>query len=46
VIASTPLSKVVANWSFDIDPLPRLTHGRVALIGDAAHAMSSSQARA
>jgi 2-polyprenyl-6-methoxyphenol hydroxylase-like FAD-dependent oxidoreductase len=36
---------VVANWSYDIDPLPRLAVGRVALIGDAAHAMSSSQAR-
>jgi 2-polyprenyl-6-methoxyphenol hydroxylase-like FAD-dependent oxidoreductase len=35
----------VANWSFDIDPLPRLRQGRVVLIGDAAHAMSSSQAR-
>jgi 2-polyprenyl-6-methoxyphenol hydroxylase-like FAD-dependent oxidoreductase len=36
---------VVANWSFDLDPLPRLVRGRVGLIGDAAHAMSSSQAR-
>jgi 2-polyprenyl-6-methoxyphenol hydroxylase-like FAD-dependent oxidoreductase len=45
VIAATPLEGVVANWSFDIDPLPCLSRGRVALIGDAAHAMSSSQAR-
>ena len=45
LIAATPLEGVVANWSFDIDPLPRLAAGRVALIGDAAHAMSSSQAR-
>jgi 2-polyprenyl-6-methoxyphenol hydroxylase-like FAD-dependent oxidoreductase len=45
VIAATPLEGVVANWSFDIDPLPLLARGRVALIGDAAHAMSSSQAR-
>jgi 2-polyprenyl-6-methoxyphenol hydroxylase-like FAD-dependent oxidoreductase len=45
LIAAAPLERVVANWSFDIDPLPRLSAGRVALIGDAAHAMSSSQAR-
>lgn len=45
LIRSTPPEAVVANWSFDIDPLPRLQNGRVALIGDAAHAMSSSQAR-
>ena len=36
---------MVANWSFDIEPLPQLVAGRVALIGDAGHAMSSSQAR-
>lgn len=45
VIAATPPEDVVANWSYDIDPLPVLVRGRVALIGDAAHAMSSSQAR-
>ena len=45
VIASTPPEQVVANWSFDLDPLPRLVKGRIGLIGDAAHAMSSSQAR-
>jgi 2-polyprenyl-6-methoxyphenol hydroxylase-like FAD-dependent oxidoreductase len=45
IIASTPAEGVVANWSYDIDPLPALMRGRVALIGDAAHAMSSSQAR-
>lgn len=45
LIRSTPAEAVVANWSFDIDPLPHLHQGRVALIGDAAHAMSSSQAR-
>lgn len=45
LIRSTPPPAVVANWSFDIDPLPRLHQGRVVLIGDAAHAMSSSQAR-
>jgi 2-polyprenyl-6-methoxyphenol hydroxylase-like FAD-dependent oxidoreductase len=45
VIGSTPAAEVVTNWSFDIDPLPTLARGRVALVGDAAHAMSSSQAR-
>jgi 2-polyprenyl-6-methoxyphenol hydroxylase-like FAD-dependent oxidoreductase len=45
VITATPPEGLVANWSFDIDPLPRIVDGRVALIGDAAHAMSSSQAR-
>jgi 2-polyprenyl-6-methoxyphenol hydroxylase-like FAD-dependent oxidoreductase len=45
LIAATPPERVVANWSFDIDPLPFLARGRVALIGDAAHAMSSSRAR-
>ncbi len=45
VIAATAPEGVVANWSFDIDPLPAIVAGRVALIGDAAHAMSSSQAR-
>jgi 2-polyprenyl-6-methoxyphenol hydroxylase-like FAD-dependent oxidoreductase len=44
VIKSTPVERVLANWSFDIDPLPRLVNGRGVLIGDAAHAMSSSQA--
>jgi 2-polyprenyl-6-methoxyphenol hydroxylase-like FAD-dependent oxidoreductase len=45
LIAATPAHEVVANWSFDIDPLPALVKGPAALIGDAAHAMSSSQAR-
>jgi 2-polyprenyl-6-methoxyphenol hydroxylase-like FAD-dependent oxidoreductase len=45
LIRATPRQALVANWSFDIDPLPRLRQGRVVLIGDAAHAMSSSQAR-
>ncbi len=45
IIAATPPEEVVANWSYDIDPLPALVRGRVALVGDAAHAMSSSQAR-
>jgi 2-polyprenyl-6-methoxyphenol hydroxylase-like FAD-dependent oxidoreductase len=41
----TPAERIVANWSFDIDPLARITGPGLALIGDAAHAMSSSQAR-
>ena len=41
----TPAERIVANWSFDIDPLPRITGPGLALVGDAAHAMSSSQAR-
>jgi 2-polyprenyl-6-methoxyphenol hydroxylase-like FAD-dependent oxidoreductase len=45
LMRATPPQDVVANWSFDIDPLPHLVGGRVALVGDAAHAMSSSQAR-
>ena len=45
VIASTPPERVVANYTHDIDPLPTLVAGRIVLIGDAAHAMSSSQAR-
>ncbi|MFN7899100.1 MAG: FAD-dependent oxidoreductase [Synechococcaceae cyanobacterium] len=45
LIRATPLECQVANWSYDLDPLQRLVLGRVALIGDAGHAMSSSQAR-
>lgn len=44
LINSTSPESVLANWSFDIDPLPWLVKGRAVLIGDAAHAMSSSQA--
>ncbi|MFS6825777.1 FAD-dependent oxidoreductase [Cyanobium sp. ATX-6F1] len=45
VIAATAPEAVVAGYTHDIDPLPSLVIDRVALIGDAAHAMSSSQAR-
>jgi 2-polyprenyl-6-methoxyphenol hydroxylase-like FAD-dependent oxidoreductase len=45
LIRATPPQRLVANWSFNIDPLPALVAGRVALLGDAGHAMSSSQAR-
>lgn len=45
LICATPAEAQVVNWSYDIDPLPSLVLGRVALVGDAGHAMSSSQAR-
>jgi 2-polyprenyl-6-methoxyphenol hydroxylase-like FAD-dependent oxidoreductase len=45
LIRGTSPEAWVANWSYDIDPLPRLHEGRAVIIGDAAHAMSSSQAR-
>ena len=45
LFAATPATALVCNYSFDIDCLPRLVLGPLALIGDAAHAMSSSQAR-
>lgn len=45
VIASTPPEQTVCRYSYDIDPLPRLYQGRVLLIGDAAHAKSSTRAR-
>lgn len=45
LIAGTPIEGQVSDWFFDLDPLPALARGRVALIGDAGHAMSSSQAR-
>jgi 2-polyprenyl-6-methoxyphenol hydroxylase-like FAD-dependent oxidoreductase len=45
LIRATAPERLVANWSYDIDPLPALVAGRVALVGDAGHAMSSSQAR-
>ena len=45
LFAATPATALVCNYSFDIDCLPRLALGPLALIGDAAHAMSSSQAR-
>ena len=45
IIEATPLDQIVTRYSFDIDPLPRLYKGRVVLIGDAAHAKSSTRAR-
>ncbi|MEB3293333.1 MAG: FAD-dependent monooxygenase [Synechococcales bacterium] len=45
IIEATSIEQVVSRYSYDIDPLPRLHHGRVVLIGDAAHAKSPSRAR-
>ncbi len=45
VIESTPLDQMVCNFSYDIDPIPQLYHGRVLLMGDAAHAKSPTRAR-
>ena len=35
LIRATPAEQLVASWSFDIDPLPSLVAGRVALVGGA-----------
>ncbi|AVH71041.1 FAD-dependent monooxygenase [Nostoc sp. 'Lobaria pulmonaria (5183) cyanobiont'] len=45
VIESTPVENIICRYSYDIDPLPKLYDGRVILIGDAAHAKSSTRAR-
>jgi salicylate hydroxylase len=45
VIESTPSENIICRYSYDIDPLPQLYDGRVILIGDAAHAKSSTRAR-
>ncbi|MBL1210458.1 FAD-dependent monooxygenase [Geminocystis sp. GBBB08] len=45
IIESTPLENIVCRYSYDIDPLPKLYQGRIILIGDAAHAKSSTRAR-
>lgn len=45
VIQATPLEQIVSRYSYDIDPLPRLYENRIVLIGDAAHAKSSTRAR-
>src|SRR5262249_45679107 len=38
LIEATDESKILRNDIYDIDPLPRWTDGRAALLGDAAHA--------
>lgn len=45
VIESTPLENIICRYSYDIDPLPQLYDDRIVLIGDAAHAKSSTRAR-
>ncbi len=45
VIESTPPQQITCRFSYDINPLPRMYNGRVLLIGDAAHAKSSTRAR-
>ncbi len=45
IIESTPPEQIACNYSYDIDPLPRLYNGRIVLIGDAAHAKSPTRAR-
>lgn len=45
VIESTPSNNIICRYSYDINPLPQLYSGRVLLIGDAAHAKSSTRAR-
>src|SRR5262249_16464657 len=38
LIEATDESKILRNDIYDLEPLPRWTDGRVALLGDAAHA--------
>jgi 2-polyprenyl-6-methoxyphenol hydroxylase-like FAD-dependent oxidoreductase len=45
IIQDTPVEDIVCNFSYDINPLPYLYQGRVLLMGDAAHASSSTRAR-
>jgi 2-polyprenyl-6-methoxyphenol hydroxylase-like FAD-dependent oxidoreductase len=45
IIEATAPDQIVTRYSYDIDPLPQLYKGRVVLIGDAAHAKSSTRAR-
>jgi 2-polyprenyl-6-methoxyphenol hydroxylase-like FAD-dependent oxidoreductase len=40
LLAATPPQAVLRHDIFDLDPLPGYAHGRVALLGDAAHAMT------
>jgi 2-polyprenyl-6-methoxyphenol hydroxylase-like FAD-dependent oxidoreductase len=40
LIAATREEAILRNDIYDIDPLPRFVQGRVALLGDAAHAMT------
>ncbi|MFI6369249.1 FAD-dependent monooxygenase [Nocardia sp. NPDC050630] len=40
LLAATPPNSLLHNDIDDLDPLPNYTDGRVALLGDAAHAMT------
>jgi 2-polyprenyl-6-methoxyphenol hydroxylase-like FAD-dependent oxidoreductase len=40
LIAAAREERILRNDIYDIDPMPRLTLGRIALLGDAAHAMT------
>jgi 2-polyprenyl-6-methoxyphenol hydroxylase-like FAD-dependent oxidoreductase len=40
LLAATPPEAVLCHDIFDLDPLPSYVRGRVALLGDAAHAMT------
>ncbi|MFB9686677.1 FAD-dependent monooxygenase [Amycolatopsis plumensis] len=40
LLAATPAASVLCHDIFDLDPLPSYADGRVALLGDAAHAMT------
>ncbi|PXF48399.1 Salicylate hydroxylase [Gracilariopsis chorda] len=44
LVVRTPASEIVHSSDYGVTPLPRYVRGRVALVGDAAHAMSSSLA--
>lgn len=45
LIRSTPAEEIDRGQILDADPLACLVQGRVALLGDAAHAMAPTQAR-
>ena len=40
LLEATPGNEILRNDIVDLDPLDRWVHGRVALLGDAAHAMT------
>lgn len=44
LVRRTPTERLVQGYEFDIDLLPSYVRGKVALVGDAAHSMSSTLA--